>query len=287
MYKHDMPLDKETLASLGLREVPRWYREQYARDLSATRNERIEWIDSRWRASNPSRPLSPVVNPAAPFSLPPPPATTFPSVSRQQRLVTPRLAPPLPIRPSITSGMSQQLRLPALNGTFGSPARGNSMANLRPRASSQLGSLANLAQPTESTPAPTRSPSLAAERVKPAQRLPEPLAPREKEHTPSPEDLLANIPAMTPSPGLSQSGSPSVGQSPQRAGLSTTSTFFPGVPRTSSPAHPRMFVKEGQEKFAVNQLAETPQKAEATVASRSSSRTAETQSRQTLDIFRD
>ncbi|KAI9881564.1 MAG: hypothetical protein M1830_000128 [Pleopsidium flavum] len=284
MYKHAMPLDKETLASLGLREVPRWYREQYARDLAVARNERTRWIDCAWRPSA-TRPLSPNVNPAPPFSLPPPPATTLASASRQQRLITPGLALPPPIRPSIKSAMSQQQRLPALDGTFGSPARGNSMANLRPRTSSQLGSAANVAKPTESTFATGRSATVATEQVKPAQRLPEPLARDEKQTTPSPEDLLARIPAMTPSPAASQSGSPSVGQSLRRAGTSSTSTFFPGVPRTSSPAHPRMFVKEGQEKFAVNQVAETPEKTNATIASKSSTRSVGKQTRQTLNIF--
>ncbi|PGH32564.1 hypothetical protein GX50_04669 [[Emmonsia] crescens] len=74
LFKHQMPRDPETLGRLGLRDIPRWYREKYkvksivGSDGMDTRAN----IDRGWRPMGPMSPMFPGSFPATKYGLPPP-----------------------------------------------------------------------------------------------------------------------------------------------------------------------------------------------------------------------
>ncbi|EGE80430.1 C-x8-C-x5-C-x3-H zinc finger protein [Blastomyces dermatitidis ATCC 18188] len=69
LYKHDMPRDAETLGRLGLRDIPRWYREKYkVKSIVGSDGNDSRTIAGRsWRQTGPMAPV-----PVPRFALPPP-----------------------------------------------------------------------------------------------------------------------------------------------------------------------------------------------------------------------
>ncbi|EDN10596.1 predicted protein [Histoplasma mississippiense (nom. inval.)] len=69
LFKHEMPRDLETLGRLGLRDIPRWYREKYkVKSISGS-----DGMDPRMDASRGWRPVGPMPTfPPPNYGLPPP-----------------------------------------------------------------------------------------------------------------------------------------------------------------------------------------------------------------------
>ncbi|EER45482.1 C-x8-C-x5-C-x3-H type zinc finger protein [Histoplasma capsulatum H143] len=69
LFKHEMPRDLETLGRLGLRDIPRWYREKYkVKSISGS-----DGMDPRMDASRGWRPVGPMPTfPTPNYGLPPP-----------------------------------------------------------------------------------------------------------------------------------------------------------------------------------------------------------------------
>lgn len=234
----------------------------------------------------PNQPLSPIGAPVAPLPLPSPQTSTPLTNFGQQRLFPSRLALPFSGRQSTTSGAYPQQQSATFQSTFGSSSEANMMSNHIPGPSSQLAAPVNNTQLTPSIPAAANPPKVSTEEMKQTQPHTETNANPKAKHSTQAEEPLARIPAMTPSPTPVHSAPKSATHTPPRAGKSSTSTFFPGVPRTASPAHPRMFVKDGQERFAVHKFAQSPQQNKAPVAGKAGQIfSTEKSARQTLDIF--
>ena len=290
MYKHEMPLDKPTLASLGLREVPRWYREQWPSRAAEAQTQKTECVNRPWRApgSLNSYSSSTALAPRPSFQA----ARIVSSESIDQRNLPPKtvLAPSdyAPTEPAV----GQERRASAFRGPPPAPTEDGSITN---------GSgLTASSEVNRTTPSVTSTPEKIVDQLETVHRLTtHPTkhaiptqntisAQQIKKHSSS-EDPLANIPAMTPSRFPVQSVVQETIVLPAlHGGASDASgpTFYPGVPRKSSPAHRRLFVKDGQEKFAVNNNIEVVERPKTAGSSKSNHSTGK-DSPKILDIFSD
>ena len=283
MYKHEMPLDKATLASLGLREVPRWYREQWASVAASARTQGDHHVDRPWRASKSS---SAVTKGPAGVPLAPSPASTptKPDQLRQPRVLSSKLPPPSAIRAQKGAEMSEQRPRFMSNGASSSTKQSCNGSNGSRLA---IPSLLNTAQPVPRDrigPNTLLTPARATGPYQPTRHRTESRSRHKRERAPSPPELLVKLPAMSPSRSPIQLHQAALQRSRQ---ASTSATFYPGVPRTASPAHPRLFIKQGQEKFAINPSMEVVDRSKTAVGHKASMQHVENQSSKMLDIFGD
>ena len=275
LYKHEMPLDKVTLASLGLREVPRWYRERWASVATSARTQREDHVNRPWRAPS-STPSFPDVQLDAPGAQPLASTITEPTHIRQ-KCVLPAL-----IRPEQGLGLNEQRQPSNSNSTISSTTQ-----NCDGGKRSSPGILERInrtqpAQPGSIAPDNLITPARARGQYYPAEHRPENLSRHQGDHALSVTDPPAAVPAMMPSQA------PPLKRCSQEAlcHVLSKATFYPGLLRTASPAHPRLFVKHGQGKYAVNQSVES-QELKTAVGRTSNSPVVQRQSSKTLNVFGD
>ena len=281
LYKHEMPLDKATLASLGLREVPRWYREQRASIATAARPQKETPINRPWRAPEATC-LFPTVQPDAPRILSSASTTTGFGELRNQRFLQHTLPCPVPIVAQRDFKMSGQQQIHVANGSISPNAQNRSTGNVfTPRCSKQV-SLAQPAQPCSNAPDTSNTPERATEQHQPAHWRLETRSRYHRDRYPSEVDLLAAIPTIMPSQAPLECATEAALRP-----VSTNTTLYPGVPRTASPAHPRLFVKQGQSKYATNKPVQSVEKFKTAVGNKADSQSGEKQSSMTLNIFGD
>ncbi len=244
MYKHEMPLDKATLASLGLREVPRWYRDLWASKATATRTQKFENLERPWRGVHSTELSPPHGERKVSFTTPLALASMAAQQTPQQSPLRPRFVPRTP-----RSVKTQAKRAAGLQNVQTSPLNNSRVTNgLEPRApSAQAGS----APPIKSRwaePITLQSSSGLQGVARSTTKL---VGKKEVGRRTAQEDLLGNISAAAPVRMPAQDTLPFR----SRKGVQNA-IFYPNAPRISPPAHPRLFLQDGQEKFAVNQLKE-------------------------------
>ena len=274
LYKHEMPLDKVTLASLGLREVPRWYRERWASVATSARTQREDHVNRPWRAPS-STPSFPDVQLDAPGAQPLASTITEPTHIRQ-KCVLPAL-----IRPEQGLGLNEQRQPSNSNSTISSTTQ-----NCDGSKRSNPGILKRInrtqpAQPGSIAPNIPITPTRARGQYLPAERRPESSPQHPGDHALSVTNPPAAVPAMMPSQAPLKRCSQEA-----LCHVLSKATFYPGLLRTASPAHPRLFVKDGQGKYAVNQSVES-QKRKSAVGRTPNSPVVQKQSSKTLNVFGD
>lgn len=278
LYKHEMPLDKATLASLGLREVPRWYREQWSSVSASTRTQRDDHVNRPWRAPESTSSFS-NVQPDASTALPPALTNTEPTQVRQIRVLPSMVPPSTAIRSQKAFEMSEQRKGINSNNTIDSTTQSWNGSN-----GSRLGTpkRINRAQPVQPGRITPKTPTTPNRATKPVHHTPDSRSRKERDHSLSSADPVAAIPIMMPSQAPLEH---SLQETPGH--VSSIGTYHPGVLRTASPAHPRLFVRQGQEKFASNPPVEVVERSKTAVSHKANIRHIERESSKTLNIFGD
>ena len=218
MFKHVMPTDRETLSRLGLRDIPRWYREQHGvKSLDDIEKEKATFTIRPWRkeesttsgAAPSSRlraSISPSEEPTEQFVLPPPPSQSEKTDRPIPRmtLAHSRHAPTITPKPSLSGPTHEEQSIYSALGKVSTD----------PLAS----------YPTIS-PTPSISPPASS--------------------GPSPKTVAADL-KTKPSSRTPSSSSPSTAN-----GTRPRMIFIPGKPAPPPlPIHPRLFCLPDQQKYA-------------------------------------
>lgn len=279
LYKHEMPLDKATLASLGLREVPRWYREQWASVAASARSQREDHVNRPWRASKTASSSSNFQS-DAPGTLSPPSTNTEPNQIRQIHVLSSTSPPSPPMRPRKVIQTSEQRQALNSNGTIKSATHNCNGSNGARLGTPKRNTRAQPVRPGSITPNTPIVPAKATGQYQSAHRRPGSQSQHQRDRARSAAELMTATAVMAPQVPLERSSQEAHRQ------LSSNATFYSGVPRTASPAHPRLFVKEGQGKYAVNPSAKSGE-TKTVVGRKSNSQVVREESSKTLNIFGD
>lgn len=277
LYKHEMPPDKATLASLGFREVPHWYREQVAAGAPSARMQREDHVNHPWRAHTFTPSFS-SAQPDAPRALSPASTSTGATQIRQLRLLSSTSPPPSAIRARKGFEMSKQRQKLNPNGTIISTTQSRNSSHVSRLEVSKQTNTAQPVQPGSFAPNTPITPTRDVGQRQPTQHRPGNPHRHQPERAVSPDQLLAEVPIISPSHTPVQS-QPTMPQGPRH--VLPTPTVYSGMERTASPAHPRLFVKLGQEKFALNPSIEVVERSKTLVNH------AENKPPKMLDIFGD
>lgn len=270
-----MPPDKATLASLGFREVPRWYREQVAAGAPSARMQREDHVNHPWRAHTFTPSFS-SAQPDAPRALSPLSTSNGATQIRQLRLVSSTSPPGSAIGARKGFEMSKQRQNFKSNGTISSTTPSRNGSNVSRLEGSRQTNTAQPVRPGSIAPNTPITPTRASGKCQPAPHRPGNPHRHQPERAVSPDQLLAEVPIILPSHTPVQ-GQPTTPQGPRH--VLPTATVYSGMERTASPAHPRLFVKHGQEKFALNPSVEVVERSKTLV------KHAESKPSKTLDIF--
>lgn len=233
LYKHEMP-DEPTLNSIGIRTIPKWYR-----DANAPKNG---WVgrpapaDQLWRGKparppQPHQPTKPFPGPAQtpkPFSFPIRPATAPRPATGSLFLGTaPSFQPPVPPGPKVF-GRANQTPEPHHPPSYFSAAQNPPISAPRDLHTSQ--------QPTPSFTTPNLSPFTSPQTVirnPNLYSLPASLAP----------NYSPLAPSFNPTPAA---------PNPVPAALPKSSSPSYVEPQTPAPMHRRLFVPAGEAAFVTN-----------------------------------